>query len=200
MTLAHKHTEGDKLVVVGGSAGALESLTTVLLELPAEFTVPVAIVLHIPRQRPSRLAELLTHKTGRRTYEPEDKQSIAAGAFYVAPPDYHLLVDSGPCFALSVDDPVHFSRPSIDVLFESAADLLGPRVIGVLLSGANADGAEGLAAITRAGGRAIVQDPAEALSSTMPEAGRLAAPTAHVLPARAIADCLCKLTTSLGAS
>jgi two-component system, chemotaxis family, protein-glutamate methylesterase/glutaminase len=180
-------------VVVGGSAGGIEALGTLLAELPAAFTPPIVVVVHLPRRRPSSLAEALAFRSGRRVVEVEDKQPIEPGAVYAAPPDYHLLVDVGPSLALAVDVAVNFSIPSIDVLFESAADVYGARVAGVVLSGANEDGARGLAAIARAGGAAFVQRPDEAGVSLMPEAAIAACPTAVVAPVRGIASALAAL-------
>jgi two-component system chemotaxis response regulator CheB len=182
-----------ELVVIGGSAGALDPLCEILAGLPADLSAPLAVVIHLPRRRPSHLAEALATKTARPVREARDKEPIAPGVVYVAPPDYHLLVDEGPSFALSIDEPVHFSRPSIDVLFESAADVLGPNVVAVLLSGANADGARGLGAIARAGGVAIVQPPAEAETPTMPEAGLEMAPSARALGSAATCAAIAEL-------
>jgi signal transduction histidine kinase len=141
-------------IVVGGSAGALEALSTLLADLPDDFTVPIVIVLHLPRHKPSVLPEVVAAKAGRPVREPLDKEPVSGSMIYVAPADYHLLIDREVVFAFSVDEPVNFSLPSIDVLFESAADVFGARLIGVLLSGANADGASGLKAIEDAGGLA----------------------------------------------
>jgi two-component system, chemotaxis family, protein-glutamate methylesterase/glutaminase len=177
-------------IVIGGSAGALEALLVVLAGLPATMTIPVVVVLHIPRRKPSLLANLLGQSLGRPVREPEDKEPLAPSVVYVAPPDYHLLVDHGPVFSLSVDEPVNFSMPSIDVLFESAADALGPRLVGVVLSGANADGAKGLRAIVQAGGLALIQAPEQAPSSAMPAAAIGMCPGARVLPTESIRDYL----------
>ena len=131
--------------------------------------------------------------------EAEDKEPVEAGTLYVAPPDYHLLVDAGPRLSLSADDPVHYSRPSIDVLFESAADLYRSRLLGILLSGANEDGAAGADAIRRAGGLTIVQNPDTALSSQMPQSAlRLFEPT-YVLGLDAIAGLLGTLDATAAA-
>jgi two-component system chemotaxis response regulator CheB len=120
--------------------------------------------------------------------EAEDKEPIQPGTVYFAPPDYHLLIDRGPAFALSSDEPVHFSRPSIDVLFDSAADIYGERLIGVILTGANQDGAEGLAAIGHAGGRTVVQDPVSAAVAYLPEAALQEGPVDFVLSLAQLRD------------
>jgi two-component system chemotaxis response regulator CheB len=159
-----------QLIVVGGSAGALDALSLLLLALPRDFAVPVAVVLHLHPDMPSYLAQVLGTKCALRVKEAEDKEPLSPATVYVAPPNYHLLVERNRSFALSVDDPVLFSRPAIDVLFESAADALGPATLGVLLSGGNDDGARGLDRIARAGGITLVQSPESAAMPTMPEA------------------------------
>src|ERR1700734_3937420 len=149
-------------IVIGGSAGALEALDTLLPALPPRFPAAVFIVLHLPRDRPSMLASIFAAKCLLPVEEAEDKAPARPGTIYFAPPDYHLLIEEGPCLALSVDDPVNLSRPSIDVLFESAADVYRQSLMGIILSGASADGAEGLAAVHSAGGITVVQEPQSA--------------------------------------
>lgn len=146
-------------VVVGASAGGVEALAVLLPALPANFRPALFIVLHLPRERPSLLVEIFEKRCARPIREAEDKEPIVPGTVYFAPPDYHLLVERNFEIALSADEPLHFSRPSIDVLFESAADAYGPRLLGIILTGANADGAAGLHAIHRAGGVTVVQQP-----------------------------------------
>lgn len=142
----------------------------ILPALPAQFPVPVAVVLHVPPTRRSLLVDVLGARSAIPVVEVDDKQPFDKGALYVAPANYHLLVERTRTFALSVDPPVQYSRPSIDVLFESAADAYGPRLGAVLLSGANDDGAAGLARIHNAGGLVAVQDPSTATSGEMPTA------------------------------
>jgi len=154
-------------IVIGGSAGALEALGALLPALPSGFPAPVFIVLHLPRDVPSMLAEIFAAKCALPITEAEDKEPIRPGTIYFAPPDYHLLIEQGPYLALSVDDPVNLSRPSIDVLFESAADVYGRSLLAIILSGASADGAAGLAAVRSAGGFTIVQDPRSAAMPLM---------------------------------
>ena len=158
-------------VVVGGSSGALDALLTILPALPRQLAVPVTIVLHVPPHRSSALAEVLGRSCALQIKEAEDKEALAPGTIYVAPPDYHLLIERDRRLSLSVDPLVHFSRPSIDVLFDSAADAYGASLVGVLLTGANEDGAQGLARIRAGGGTAVVQSPETARSAVMPEAG-----------------------------
>ena len=155
-------------VAIGASAGGIEALLILLSALPATCRLSFFIVMHIPRERPSLLAEVFGSRCALPVKEAEDKEPIQPGTVYFAPPDYHLLIDRGPAFAMSSDEPVHFSRPSIDVLFDSAADIYGERLVGVILTGANQDGAEGLAAIGAAGGRTVVQDPVSAAVAYLP--------------------------------
>ncbi|HTV94636.1 MAG TPA: chemotaxis protein CheB [Steroidobacteraceae bacterium] len=154
-------------VVIGASAGGVLALSTLLPALPAQTKAAVFVVLHLPRDRPSLLVEVFSHKCALEVREAQDKEPVAPGAIYFAPPDYHLLLEEGPHLALSADDLVHHSRPSIDVLFESAADVYRRRLIGIILSGANEDGAAGLAAVHDAGGITVVQAPDTAQSSLM---------------------------------
>jgi two-component system chemotaxis response regulator CheB len=177
-------------VVFGASAGSIEALSLLLAALPAELPAAVIAVLHLPRDRPSLLVDIFAPMCALPVQEAQDKEHIKAGHVYFAPSDYHLLVDTGPSLALSIDEPVNFSRPSIDVLFESAADIYRERLLGIVLTGASQDGAAGLAAIHRLGGRTVVQDPASALVPLMPESARRRSPVDFVLPLEQIADLL----------
>jgi len=176
-----------KAIVVGASAGALEALTVILPNLPANFRLPVLIVVHVPPDKKSVLVDLFRQKCRMAVHEAEDKEPIQSGNVYFAPADYHLLVEKDGSVSLSSDEPVLYSRPSIDVLFESAADAYGAELIGVVLTGANQDGASGLKAIVDAGGTAVVQRPEEAFASAMPQAALDACPTAEVLSLEKIA-------------
>lgn len=158
------------VIVIGGSAGALDVMLELGGALPDALTAPIVIVLHLQASQPSLVPELLARACRRPVREVEDKLALLPYTVYVAPPNYHVLIERGATLALSVDPPVHFSRPSIDVLFDSAADSFGAGVLGVVLSGANEDGASGLARIRRAGGTAVIQDPATAMYPTMPAA------------------------------
>jgi two-component system chemotaxis response regulator CheB len=155
------------IVVVGTSLGGLHALSTVLGGLPTDFPLPIAIVQHRTKEPDSTLADLLQRRTGLLVGDVEDKMPIEVGRVYLAPPDYHLLVGCGQ-FALSVEAPVSHARPSVDVLFDSAACSFGSGVIAVVLTGANGDGANGAVAAKRHGGRIIVQDPKDAESLVMP--------------------------------
>ena len=170
MSLRLPLTGDIEAVAIGASAGGVEVLSVLLSALPASCRASFFIVVHIPRERPSRLRDIFGPRCALPVREAEDKEPVQPGTVYFAPPDYHLLVDRGPALALSSDEPVHFSRPSIDVLFDSAADIYGGRLLGLILTGANQDGAEGLAAVGRAGGRTVVQDPNSAAVPFLPEA------------------------------
>jgi two-component system chemotaxis response regulator CheB len=177
-------------IVMGASAGALEALSVILPSLPDDFCVPILIVVHIPPDKRSVLAELFQAKCRIKVIEVEDKEPLKAATAYFAPPDYHLLVEDKKTLGLTYDEPILFSRPSIDVLFETAADVYGPSVIAILLTGANQDGAMGLAAIDQAGGQVIVQDPKTAFAAAMPEAGLKLCPDAKVLSLAGISEYL----------
>jgi two-component system, chemotaxis family, protein-glutamate methylesterase/glutaminase len=176
-----------EVIVIGASAGALEALSIVLPALPSHYPRPVIVVVHVPPDRKSILVDLFRAKCSMKVQEAEDKEPIRGGTIYFAPPDYHLLVEKDKSLSLSSDEPVLFSRPSIDVLFESAADAYGPALVGVVLTGANQDGANGIKTLAELGGMAIVQRPDEAFSSAMPEAALAACPTARVLSLEEIA-------------
>jgi two-component system chemotaxis response regulator CheB len=173
----------DKLeaIVIGASAGAVEALSILLPALPENYPLPILIVVHLPPDKNSILHELFRSKCRIAIREAEDKEPILPATVYFAPPDYHLLVEPDKTVALSSDEPVLYSRPSIDVLFESAADVYGPHLLGVVLTGANSDGARGLRAIVDAGGRAAVQSPQSASAAAMPQAALARCPDALCL-------------------
>jgi two-component system, chemotaxis family, protein-glutamate methylesterase/glutaminase len=174
-------------VVIGASAGAFDALTGILPHLPMGYRLPVIIVVHLPAEKRSLMAELFRQKCDLSVEEVEDGQPLNSGVIYFAPPDYHLLVEANRTLSLSKDDPVLFSRPSIDVLFESASDVFGADLIAVVLTGANEDGAKGARIISAAGGTVIVQAPEEALVPIMPAAALRSCPDAKVLSLQAIA-------------
>ena len=167
-------------IAIGTSAGGVEALSRLLPALPKGLDAAVFVVLHLPRHRPSLLAEIFAPRCALPVREALDKEPVQPGTVYLAPPDYHLLVDAGPQIALSTDEPVQYSRPSVDVLFESAADVYGARLLGIILTGGNEDGAAGLAAVRRAGGMTLVQQPAEALAPQMPAAALALGPADRV--------------------
>ncbi len=169
-------------IVIGASAGAVDTLSILLANLSSTMQLPVIIVVHVPSQRENLLPLLFSSKSHLEVREIEDKEPIEKGKVYVAPPNYHVLVEVNRCLSLSCDPPVLYSRPSIDVLFESAADVYREELIGVVLTGANSDGAEGLHSIVKAGGIALVQDPKESYAAMMPAAALAKCPTALSLP------------------
>lgn len=173
-------------VVIGTSAGGLAALSTLVGGLGAGGRLPLLVVQHVPPNGATQLAEIFRRKTALRVKEAEEKEQLAAGTLYFAAPGYHLLVEEDFTLSLSQDDAVYFSRPSIDVLFESAADAWGPRVAGILLTGANEDGAAGLQAIQQAGGLTVVQDPREAEMPAMPLAALQRMAPDYILPLRDI--------------
>jgi two-component system chemotaxis response regulator CheB len=177
-------TEG--IVVIGTSLGGLNALSVVLGGLPRDFPLPVAIVQHRTKEPDSSLADLLQRRTSLPVGDVDDKMPIQAGRVYLAPPDYHLLVGRDQ-FALSVDAPVSHARPSVDVLFESAASTFGPGVLAVVLTGSNGDGANGAVLVKVRGGRVLVQDPTDAESPVMPAMAVSKGVADVVLPVRDIA-------------
>ncbi|OLL28510.1 chemotaxis protein CheB [Burkholderia sp. SRS-W-2-2016] len=158
------------LVVIGASAGGIEALGILLLALPARFAAAVMIVMHLPAGSPSYLVPALAHRCALPVLEPDAGEAILAGRVHVAPPGYHMLVEVDRTVALSTDAAVRFSRPSIDVLFESAAAVYRERLLAILLSGANDDGAAGLERVRAHGGTAWVQTPESAGAPEMPRA------------------------------
>jgi two-component system, chemotaxis family, protein-glutamate methylesterase/glutaminase len=185
-----------EIVVVGTSTGGLKALQTLLSGLPRDFPLPIAIVQHRGKDSENGLCEFLSEWSNFPVTEPHDKEPMAPGHAYLAPRDYHLLIENGS-FALSTDAPVAYARPSIDVLFESAADEFDARVIGVILTGANQDGARGLGRIKARGGRALVEDPASATCAEMPQAAINQTKVDWILPLREIASCLDRLSKEM---
>jgi two-component system, chemotaxis family, protein-glutamate methylesterase/glutaminase len=157
-------------VVMGVSAGAVEALERVLPAFEPGTPFPIVIVVHVPKHRPSAMPEVLRPRCKIPVLEANDKEPVAPGTIWLAPADYHLLIERDRCFSLSIDEPVLFSRPSIDVLFHSAVDAYAPRVVAVVLTGASRDGADGARAVSEAGGFVMAEDPATAQFRTMPEA------------------------------
>lgn len=164
-----------KLVVIGASAGGVDALQKILQGVSKNVPFPIVVVLHIPPYSKDQLRVHLASYSALPVKEIEDKEPIRNGTLYVAPADYHVLIEKDSSFSLSNEEPVHFSRPSIDVLFESAAMAFKEGVLGIILTGANPDGAQGLQRITECGGQAIVQDPETAEFPEMPAAALLAA-------------------------
>jgi two-component system chemotaxis response regulator CheB len=186
-----------EVIVIGGSAGSLEALLAILPALPSSLAIPIVIVLHVAPNHHSLLPELLGRVCARPVREIEDKVRLEPRMIHIAPPNYHVLLERDGALSLSVDPPVHFSRPAIDVLFDSAADTFGPSAAAILLSGANEDGALGLVRIVDAGGVAAIQDPATASHPEMPAAAsRLAGPRVPTLSRDALTRWCANLTSA----
>jgi two-component system chemotaxis response regulator CheB len=171
-----------QIIVIGGSAGAMAALTKLLPVFPAGYPLPIVIAQHLHPWQDNYHLEHFGDQCALAVKEARDKESIEAGTVYFAPPNYHLLINDDQTFSLSIDDKVNYARPSIDVLFESAVDVYAPWLVGVILTGANNDGAEGLRLIKERGGLAIVQDPQSAESAYMPKAALAATKVDYVLP------------------
>jgi two-component system chemotaxis response regulator CheB len=187
-----------RLIVIGTSMGGLTALEEVLSRLPENFQTPVVVVLHRSVDSTGGLVQLLRRHSRVRVKEPLDKEPILPGHVYIAPPDYHLMVDESS-FALSTDAPELYARPSIDVLFETAAEAYGAGVVAVVMTGASSDGARGAAKVKAAGGMVIVQNPQTAESPLMPQAALRATATDRVLDLAEIGSCLsdiCEYGTS----
>ena len=181
------------IIVIGVSQGGMNALETLLGGLPADFAVPIVIVQHRSAESQGmRLASLLQRYSRLRVREPQDKETIQSGHIYLAPPDYHLLIDQNE-FALSTEGPVSFARPSIDVLFQSAADAFAERAIAMILTGSNRDGAEGAARIKARGGILLVQEPETAECAAMPQAALDTTRPDRILPLALIAPVLTDL-------
>ncbi len=180
-------------VVIGGSAGAIQALPILLGQLPADFSLPVIIVLHRLEGVVGHLDKFFGQHCALPVTEAEDKQPLQGGHVYLAPAGYHLLLEQQGHFSLSVDARVSYSRPSIDVLFESAADVYGERLAGIILTGANSDGSAGLARLKAAGGLAVVQDPDTAMADFMPRSALKATRVDQVLNLQDIASLLSRL-------
>lgn len=178
---------------MGTSAGGMRALQAIIPALPANLPLPIAIVHHLDSQADGYLCEFLDRISAVMVKEADEKERLNAGSVYLAPAGYHLLIEPDRSFSLSIDEKVNFSRPSIDLLFESAADTYGATLIGIVLTGANSDGARGLRAIKRQGGLAIVENPETAEVSQMPNAAIQATEVDHVESLDRIASLLMQL-------
>lgn len=183
------------MIVIGGSLGGCDALCEILSRLPPNFSPPIAVVLHRHRDSDGMLLPVVQRATSLPVVEVEDKDPIEPGHVYLCPPDYHLMLDRD-CFSLSTDDLVNFARPSVDVLFESAAEWLQQRAIAIVLTGAGSDGAAGAKTIIDRGGIVIVQDPSTCEGPWMPTAAIAATQTPHVLSLKQIAEQLTKLASA----
>lgn len=190
------NSPGIGAVVIGASWGGLGAVTTILEKVPWRIGVPVVLCQHQYPHAISTLAQVLRGRTKLKVMEVEDKQPLEPGVLYVCPPNYHTLIEREHTFALSIDPAVMYCRPAIDVLFESAAEAYGPRLAGIVLTGANEDGATGLLHVARCGGMPIVQDPKTAEVPVMPEGALKRVPWAHVMTLGAIGDFLASLAAA----
>jgi two-component system chemotaxis response regulator CheB len=187
-----------ELIVIGASAGGVAALLALLAPLPARFALPIVAALHLLPRHDSQLGRVLGARLSLPVREARDKEPVQPGVVYVASADYHLLIERDRSFSFSSDAPVSYARPSIDVLMASAADAYGPALAGVLLTGANMDGAEGMAAIKSRGGLTIVQQPQDADVATMPEAAIARCTPDHILPLKDIRHMLLSLGHAAG--
>jgi two-component system chemotaxis response regulator CheB len=181
------------IVAMGTSWGGLSAMMKLLGGLPEAFPIPIVVVQHRSRDSDRLLVQLLQDATPLKVCEVEDKDGLSAGTVHIAPANYHILIESGYA-SLTTEEAVRFSRPSIDVMFSSAADTYRSETIGVVLTGANEDGASGLAHIVKRGGRALIQDPKSAEIPIMPDAAIRAVPTAEVIPLTGLAPRLIELS------
>ncbi len=186
-----------KAIVIGASAGGTKALSRVLLPLPSDFTIPVIVVHHLSADsNNSYFISSLDERIQLKVKEADEKEPIMRGYVYIAPVNYHLLVEDDETFSLSVDAKVNYSRPSIDVLFESAVEVYKSKIIGIILTGANNDGAKGLKKIKQYGGLAIVQGPEGAESDAMPRAALAACKVDYVLSLEEIATFLKRISNN----
>jgi two-component system chemotaxis response regulator CheB len=182
-----------EVIVIGSSAGGITALSQIVMTLPANFPLPIIVVQHLQANKESLLAHILNQKTRLQVKEIDEKEPVLPGFVYTAPPGYHLLIEQDKSFALSMDAPVNFARPSVDVLFESAVPVYRDKLIGIILTGANHDGAAGLKYLKEAGGYAIVQEPKDAAVAVMPEAAMRGTCIDAILPVRQIGPHLLQL-------
>jgi len=177
-------------IAIGTSAGGFNALSLILAKIAPDYPIPVMLVQHRAKTSQDLFEDVLQRRCRIRIKQADEKEKINSGMVYVAPPDYHLLVEADKTFSLSSDPPVQFSRPSIDVLFESAAQVYRDKLIGIILTGSNHDGAVGISEIKRMGGMTIAQDPAEAQYSLMTQASIDTHHVDHVLSLAGIRDLL----------
>ena len=190
--IIRKHFEA---IVIGASAGGMKALNAILSVLPANFPSPIIIVQHLHPHSDNHLAKILNSKCRLTVKQADEKEEIKNGIVYTAPPNYHLLIEENKTFSLSIDTQVNFSRPAIDVLFETAIYAYRNRLIGIILTGANNDGSVGIKKIKQVGGYVIVQDPKTAETPIMPEATLAITPVDKILPVEQIGDYLTYLVS-----
>ncbi len=181
-------------IVIGVSSGGMTALKFIFSALPSDFSIPIIIVQHINANSDNQWIDLLNKKSNLTIKEADEKEKIVSGTTYIAPANYHLLIENDKTFSLTIDERVNFARPSIDVLFESAADAYKNKLIGIVLTGSNNDGAKGIKRIKELGGMAIIQDPETAESSTMPESAIAVVQPDYILSLEKIVQLLIKIT------
>jgi two-component system chemotaxis response regulator CheB len=181
-------------IVIGVSSGGMNAMKVMFSLLPGNFKTPVIIVQHVGKQSDNKWIELINNISNICIKEADEKEIITPGLAYVAPPNYHLLIEKTKTFSLTVDERVNFARPSIDVLFESAAEALKNKLIGVILTGSSTDGTKGLKRVKECGGVTIVQDPSTAESDYMPASAIAAIQVDYILPLEGIVDLLIRIT------
>jgi two-component system chemotaxis response regulator CheB len=182
--------------VIGVSTGGVAALKQLLPALPADFPIPILVVSHLTPTSDDGLAVLLNSFSSIRVKEADEEEALSPGTVYLAPANYHLLVERKGCLSLSIDPPVNFARPSVDVLFESAAEIFGPALIGVVLTGAGSDGSKGLLTIRQRGGITVVQDPADAEMDSMPKQALALLSPDYLIPLQELPGLLIKLAAS----
>ncbi len=192
MNQEHLHNQY-KAIVIGGSAGSFQVISSILQALPDDFPLPIIMCLHRLKHVRSGFVEALNIKSIKEIEEPDDKDTIKKGKIYLAPANYHLAVELGNTFAVSTEEMVNNSRPAIDITFQTAAYVFRSKLIGILLSGANKDGAAGMQKIVEKGGLSIVQDPSECLIDTMPASAMKLTKIDYILTTQQIIDFLLKL-------
>jgi len=180
-------------IVIGVSSGGMTALKFIFSALPADFSIPIIIVQHVSARSDNEWINLLNNNSNLTIREADEKEKIESGNVYIAPANYHLMIEKDKTFLLTIDEYVNFARPSIDVLFESAADAYKNKLIGVILTGSNNDGTKGIKRIKEYGGLAIIQDPETAESSTMPASAIAAILPDHILPLDKIVQLLIKI-------
>ena len=182
-----------RCISIGVSAGGMEALSTIIPGLPSSFPIPVVVIQHISPHSDNYMTRHLDNISAIKVKEVDEKEKIKPGVVYTAPPNYHVLVEEDETFSLSVEERINFARPSIDVFFQSAADVYGPHLVGVVLTGANNDGSQGLKMIKKKGGLTIVQDPDTAEVDGMPRAAIAVTKIDHILPLKQICPFLVQL-------
>jgi len=180
-------------IVVGVSSGGMMTLNIILRHLPSDFALSIIIVQHQHPHADAFIAEFLDDRCSLTVKQADEKELIMSGKIYIAPPNYHLLVEEDKTFSLSTDKHIHFARPSIDVLFETAANVFNKKLVGIILTGANDDGSRGLKKIKESGGLTIVQDPDTAEVDTMPKAAIASTKVDYILPLEKIGPFICTL-------